>query len=253
MNPLELIALHEQNFTKSDIKVKNFVIDNLDIITARSIDMIAEKADVSKSALLRFCKKLGYNGYSEFKYEVSKYLLSGTLYSNTKGVNPNKNIISYYVDCIQKLPNYISEEIYRRLGSFIHEAAKIRIYGLHESGLSAQYLSYRLATLGIDSEPLVFSGLFSEKASFSSPEDLNIFISVSGTTQEIIEASKVSLDKGAKTAMITQNSKSPYASQYDSFISIPSIGFTKNEFFLDSQAIFFITIDLLINQLSKLL
>lgn len=252
MNPLELIALHEQNFTKSDMKVKNFVLNNLEIITARSIDMIADKAGVSKSALLRFCKKLGYEGYSEFKYEVSKYLLSGTFY-NPEGVKSNKNVISYYVDCIQKLPNYISEEIYRRLGSFIQQAVKIRIYGLHESGLSAQYLSYRLATLGIDSEPLVFSGLFSEKASFSSPEDLNIFISVSGTTLEIIEASKVSLDKGAKTAMITQNSKSPYASQYDSFLSIPSIGFTKNEFFLDSQAIFFITIDLLINQLSKLM
>ena len=37
------------------------------------IDIIAEKAGVSKSALLRFCKKLGYEGYSEFKYEVSKY------------------------------------------------------------------------------------------------------------------------------------------------------------------------------------
>ena len=252
MNPLELIALHEQNFTKSDMKVKNFVLNNLEIITARSIDMIADKAGVSKSALLRFCKKLGYEGYSEFKYEVSKYLLSGTFY-NPEGVKSNKNVISYYVDCIQKLPNYISEEIYRRLGSIIQNAAKIRIYGLHESGLSAQYLSYRLATLGIDSEPLIFSGLFSEKASFSSPEDLNIFISVSGTTLEIVEASKVSLDKGAKTAMITQNSKSPYASQYDSFLSIPSIGFTKNEFFLDSQAIFFITIDLLINQLSKLM
>ena len=59
MNPLELITLHEQSFTKSDIKVRNFVLDNLEIITARSIDIIAEKAGVSKSALLRFCKKLG--------------------------------------------------------------------------------------------------------------------------------------------------------------------------------------------------
>ena len=53
MNPLELITLHEQSFTKSDIKVRNFVLDNLEIITARSIDIIAEKAGVSKSALLR--------------------------------------------------------------------------------------------------------------------------------------------------------------------------------------------------------
>ena len=177
MNPLELITLHEQSFTKSDIKVRNFVLDNLEIITARSIDIIAEKAGVSKSALLRFCKKLGYEGYSEFKYEVSKYLLSGTLY-NPEGVKSNQNVVSYYVDCIQKLPNYISEEIYHRLGGFIQQAAKIRIYGLHESGLSAQYLSYRLAALGIDSEPLVFSGLFSEKASYSTANDLNIFISV---------------------------------------------------------------------------
>ena len=38
---------------------------------ASTIVDLAEKCHVSKSAILRFAKKLGYSGYSEFKYDFS--------------------------------------------------------------------------------------------------------------------------------------------------------------------------------------
>ena len=250
MNPLELIALHEPQFTKSDTKIKDYVLNNLDIISSYPITTVANKTGVSKSALLRFCQKLGYNGYSEFKYEVTKHLLSGTFY-DPSGTKANQDIVTYYINCIQKLPDYISEDTYFLLCRLIKNASKIKVFGLHESGLSAQYLTYRLATLGIDSEPLVYSGSFSEKASFARETDLNIFISVSGITESILDASRTSFERGAKTVLITQNSKALLADQYDCFISIPSMDYAKNQLFLDSQAIFFITIDLIISKLSK--
>lgn len=252
MNPIELIHLHEPEFTKSDEIIKDYVLNNLDIISSYPIVNVADRAGVSKSALLRFCQKLGYNGYSEFKYEVSKHLLSGTLYSSAS-VKSSMDIVSHYLNCIQKLPDYISENSFIMLGNLIKGAAKIKIFGLHESALSAEYLSYRLASLGIDSEALSHSGTFSEKASFSTPDDLNIFLSVSGTTECITEAAKTAFGKKSRTVIITQNNKAKYATKYDCFISIPSLDVDKNQLFLDSQAIFFITIDLIINRLSKLL
>lgn len=252
MNPIELINLHESEFTKSDEKIKTFVIDNPDYISSYPIVNVAEKAGVSKSALLRFCQKLGYNGYSEFKYEVSKYLQSGR-FKNPAIVKSNIDIIEHYVSCIQKLPKYVGEDSLISLGNYIRRASRIRIFGLHESGLSATYFSYRLASLGIDSEAITYGGIFSEKASFSTTSDFNIFISVSGTTDEIMAAAKTSFDRNTPCGIITQNSKAKYSNKYNCFISIPSLNLDKNELFLDSQAIIFITIDLIINKLSKLL
>lgn len=252
MNPLELINLHESEFTKSDEKIKIFVINNPDYISSYPIVDVAAKAGVSKSALLRFCKKLGYNGYSEFKYEVSKYLLSGR-FKNPTVIKSNMDIVENYISCIQKLPAYINEDSLISFCNYIRNASRIRIFGLHESGLSATYFSYRLASLGIDSEAIIHSGVFSEKASFSTTSDFNIFISVSGTTDCITAAAKTSFDRCTPCALITQNSKAKYSNKYDCFISIPSLNLDKNQLFLDSQAIIFITIDLIINKLSKLL
>ncbi len=252
MNPIELINLHESEFTKSDEKIKTYVINNPDYVSSYPIVDVAAKAGVSKSALLRFCQKLGYNGYSEFKYEVSKYLLSGS-FKNPTVVKSNVDIIENYLSCIQKLPEYISEDRLISLGNYIRSASRIRIFGLHESGLSATYFTYRLAALGIDSEAITHGGIFSEKASFSTTSDFHIFISVSGTTDYITGAAKTSFDRHTPCAIITQNSKAKYSNKYDCFISIPSLNLDKNQLFLDSQAILFITIDLIINRLSKLL
>ena len=252
MNPIELINLHESEFTKSDEKIKKYVLNNLDYVSSYPIIDVAAKAGVSKSALLRFCQKLGYNGYSEFKYEVSKHLLSGS-FKDPSVVKSNMDIIENYINCIQKLPDSISEDSLISLGNYITNASRIRIFGLHESGLSATYLSYRLAALGIDSEAIIYGGIFSEKASFSTTSDFHIFISVSGTTDYITAAAKASFDRHTPCAIITQNNKARYFNKYDCFIAIPSLNLDKNQLFLDSQAILFITIDLIISKLSKIL
>ena len=55
----------------------------------------AYKMNVSKSALLRFCQKCGYDGFSEFKYEVSRYLHSGNMYNDNE-VNSSEEIIQLF-------------------------------------------------------------------------------------------------------------------------------------------------------------
>ena len=79
MNPLQLIQLHEKEFTKSEMKIMEYVTTHLDAISSYPILTVAEKCKVSKSALLRFCQKCGYRGYSGFKYEISRYLQSAVM------------------------------------------------------------------------------------------------------------------------------------------------------------------------------
>ena len=252
MTPLEHIKLCADQFTRSDKKIMTYVLGNLDVVASYPIVEIAVKAGVSKSALLRFCQKVGYSGYSEFKYEVSKYLLAGS-FKNEEAIKDNQDIIKIYLSCIQKIPDYISDSKISELCNLIVNAKKIKIFGVHESALAAQYFSYRLASLGIDAETIALPGVFNEKASFTTTDDLNIFISISGMTAYILEAAATAFDRKAQTAMITQNSKAKYAGRYNSFISIPSLNVDKNKLFLDSQAVMMISLDLIINRLANTL
>ena len=76
MTPIQHIQLHKDEFTKSELIIMDYILSNLHDISSYPISTIAEKCKVSKSALLRFCQKCGFQGYSEFKYEVSRYLQS---------------------------------------------------------------------------------------------------------------------------------------------------------------------------------
>lgn len=73
MNIIDRIEAAKPNFTKSDELIYNCIKEDYWIIIreASTIVDLAEKCRVSKSAILRFAKKLGYSGYSEFKYDFS--------------------------------------------------------------------------------------------------------------------------------------------------------------------------------------
>lgn len=80
----------------------------------------------------------------------------------------------------------------------IISARKIKIFEVHETGLAAQYFSYRLASIGIDSETVRDTGIFGEKATMSTQEDLNIFFSLSAETFVIKDSIQFSREAKSK-------------------------------------------------------
>lgn len=251
MNPIQHIQLHEKEFTKSELKIMKYVTTHLDVISSYPIMTVAEKCKVSKSALLRFSQKCGYRGYSEFKYEISRHLQSVILVD--EDIDTQKAIINSYIEQIQNLLNPDIINGFHDLSKLLISAKKIKLYGIHETGLSAQYFSYRLSTLGIDSEAIIYPSIMAEKASFSSPNDLNIFLSLSAQTSVICESINYCLENHSNIVLITQNDHHQFKNKTDISIIIPTFNYEKKNIFLDAQALLIIAIDLFINDLAKTL
>lgn len=249
LNPIQHIQLHENEFTKSEQKIQEYVLNHFDVISSFPIATVAEKCAVSKTALLRFCQKCGYRGYSEFKFEISRYLQSGVLVEEDRNESAS-NMIRLYTEQMNHLLHPLLQDHLTHLADLIATASHIRIFGVHETGLSGQYLSYRLATLGIDSEAITGNNM-SEKAGFSKPSDLNIFMSLSAQTSTITDALECSLENQATTVIITQNDHHAYQHRVNLSVILPTFEHVGKNIFLDSQALVLITIDLLINSLAR--
>ena len=250
MNPKEHIRLHESEFTKSEKIIAEYVLKNFDSISSYPIQEVAKKCKVSKSALLRFCQKCGFRGYSEFRYEISRYVHS-MVEIDENDDNSLSIYLSLYMNRIQQLEQSINVKYVETIVKLIKEATKIKIYGIHETGLSAQYFSYRLCTLGIDSEALVNSSIMCEKATMSKPTDLNIFLSLSAETTVIKDAIQYAYESASHIILITQNNHHNFHNKIDKNIILPTFNNEDLHFFVDSQALVFITIDLIINYLAK--
>ncbi|UTY39753.1 MurR/RpiR family transcriptional regulator [Allocoprobacillus halotolerans] len=250
MNPKEHIRLHETEFTKSEKIIEEYVLKNFDTISSYPIQEVAKKCKVSKSALLRFCQKCGFRGYSEFRYEVSRYVHS-MVEMDTDDDNSSSIYLSLYANRIQQLQQSTSSQFLDHIIQLIKDAYKIKIYGIHETGLSAQYLSYRLCTIGIDSEAIVNSSIMTEKALMSNQDDLNIFLSLSAETTVIKDAIQYAYESHSKIILVTQNNHHSFHQKIDKEIILPTFNNEDLHFFIDSQALVFITIDLIINHLAK--
>lgn len=248
MTPLQHIDLHTNEFTKIELKIKDYVINHLEDISLYPINQIADEIKTSKSALMRFCQKCGYRGYSEFKYEISRYLQSSIQTEHSS--SHIKEYLENYTKKINELAGLISSDKLDMLSQYIMKARFIKIYGIHETGLATKYFGYRLTNLGINSEVITETSVLPEKASLSKQDDLNIFISLSAQTTIIKDALLYADMNNATNILITQNDHHGLSSKITLDFIISSFDKIEPNSFVDSQALLFITIDLIINNLA---
>lgn len=200
---------------------------------------------------MRFCKKIGYAGYAEFRYSVAQYLFSGPATTNID--ESWSRLIEGYTGCIQKIPSTLTKDKIDAFAHSIIHAQLVRVFGIHESGLAAKYLTYRLAALGFDSEEVTSTAAFDAKSRFARKGDLFIFFSISGISNDIVSSISTANNRGASCALFTINQKAPQAAEVDHFMLLPSFDIDRTTLFLDSQAICLISIDLIISRLAALL
>ena len=63
-----------QSLNDLELSVYNYIVENSHKIIKMKIKDVANEAHVSTTTILRFCKKLGCDGYSEFKVKFKLYL-----------------------------------------------------------------------------------------------------------------------------------------------------------------------------------
>ena len=63
-----------KSFNALELEVYNYIMRHQDQVVEMKIRELADATHVSTTTILRFCKKIGCNGYSEFKLKYRMYL-----------------------------------------------------------------------------------------------------------------------------------------------------------------------------------
>lgn len=249
MDPITLMKINITNFTKSELKIMEYSMQNLNLISTLSIVDFASAIDTSKSAVSRFCQKLGYSGYSQFKYEVKQYS------------NKNKNLISKketdssvaseYASTILKLNKTLNEVEMDKFKSMLLNARRAKVFGVSETGLTADYFEYRLASHGYDIEAVTQSNLFEQKVLISESTDVLVFFSLSANTVIIKNSIELAIQHNIPTVLVTQNSMTQLKNKVQSFLLLPYFDYSEEKLILDSQVVLLAFCSIFINYLKN--
>ncbi len=66
-----------RSLSANELAVLKFVYENPDTLPSMSIQEFSKRVSYSPATILRFCRKLGFSGYAEFKYALRASLESG--------------------------------------------------------------------------------------------------------------------------------------------------------------------------------
>nr|WP_318384007.1 MurR/RpiR family transcriptional regulator [uncultured Enterobacter sp.] len=193
-----------------EMMVYNYVIKNRDKVMYMTIRELADAAGVSTTTVLRFCRKLHCEGYSEFRVRYKLYLEQNEPQQANFGAS---EIISFF----KSVNNDEFDSILDRAVDIILSSERIIFVGAGTSGSLAKYGARFFSNVGkfsnhIDDPYFPVTNDMAKNA-------LAIVLSVSGETEEILRfASQFSLHN-CKLMTITSHEHSRLAKLSDFNIS----------------------------------
>ena len=227
-----LIKIKERwdEFTPSDKKIGEYIIDNPEQIVNYNTLQLAEIIKTSQSAIIRFIKKIGYKGYIDFKIDVAKSLEQKNEFLLDEVISKNEsieNIISKsknnVLATVEKTYALINTEAINRAIADINKANNIYLAGVGSSGLICEDFSYKLQRSGKKVFYQVDAHTNLALVSNIDKDDLLIAISYSGLTKEILIASEYAKKVGAKVISISKTQNSALANNSNELLLIPEI------------------------------
>ena len=252
MNVFEKMQLASTGFTKTDMQIYDFIVGHPSETVHMNIQEIADEVHVSKSAMLRFTQRVGYSGFSEFKYEFSRYVHSGVSHSYDISYQSKfEEIVNIYEKTIAFMNKTIKEEDIKELIEMMLKANKIKLFGINSTGLSVKQMRNRFHKIAFDAEAVTDPVLIPEIALQGKLDDLHMFFSTSGNTPVMVDAIKNASSKGIHTILITMNEKSKMSEFAEMQFLLPSTKMIMSDYFLDLQAINYIFIEIIISYLGE--
>lgn len=254
MNIIDLIQEQSSSYTKNEQDIAYYILNHPLDAGRLTIEKLAEETNTSKAALIRFAKKLGFSGYSEFKYALNRFLVSNNAEVSTNYHEDSPlSITNIYINALQEFQNSITEEQVYSLAKKIKDSSKIRILGLSRSSFSAKQMEARLLRIGIDSKSLNDSLEIADTVNILQKNDLVIAFSVSDNTKFYENSMRDIHQQGAQLALITANPVLSFKDEVDYFFALPHVTHDNSFSFLDNQALFFVFIEVLLNALAKVM
>ncbi len=140
---MDKIFSYEQlrELNELEVMIYNYVVSHSEEVVGITIRDLAARLHVSSTTILRFCSKVGCEGYSEFKYRFKEYLEKAKH-------DDAMNDYTMLQDFFKKIENNDFHEEIRKTAEIVCSKESIIFIGMGTSGTMGKYGARYLSNLG---------------------------------------------------------------------------------------------------------
>lgn len=212
------------SMTPLESEIASYILNNKDAVTKLKIQELADILFISKSAIHRFVKKIGFNGFNDLKVSIAKEnadLLENNSYINVNYPfqakdNPRQiafKLLELYEKAIKDTFEYVDLDQIKVVSQLIDSADVIDVYTHAHNSNIAENFQDKMFTIGKSVN--CPSSFYNQRLTVlaSDQKHVAIILSYSGKATFILPIVKKLYEKGVKVIQIGK-AGSNYYSQY---------------------------------------
>lgn len=210
-NHIDLEILN--SLSQSELSVLNYVYSHKDEVIYMSIQQLSEQVFLSTATILRLCKKLNLNGFSELKYTLKTQIAHEN--KNSSSMQTLDKIIQNYYQTIENTGRLIDLKSMDMVVNFLLSDKTIHLYSNGLSSISMTYMERFLLSVGRKSKYYSTAPLAYRMASKMNSNDVILIASTSGATPPVINIAQIAKNSGAVIISITNMNNTPLSKLSD--------------------------------------
>ena len=228
-NVVALMLQEYENFTKSEKKIVDYVLEHQKETQYISITDLSAACDVAVSTISVFCRKLKLAGFNDFKLELAKAaLIAGNrapssvaneeiLLDDSVGTVMEK-VYNTNQDALNKAYHMLQEGPVRQAVELMSRAGQVVCLGQGNHSIVAEAAWPQFSTASSKFKTAQDSHLQAVVLSTLAENDVVLYFSYTGATHELLEAAELIASRGAKLILVTRFLNAPASAFADTVL-----------------------------------
>lgn len=204
---------------KSEKKVADWLFSHSGENFSGSITELAEKCDSSEATIVRFSRRLGFQGFSDLKLslaqEVEKKVISPYITESDSCYEIFEKLCNDTYLSLERTKKMLVSENLTNAVKALAGARKIVLIGLGSSATAAAEAANKFLRAGYNAASYADTHMQAIVVSQLTELDVLIGVSQSGSSKDIVECLKLAKSRGVTTICVTGKEKSPITRQSD--------------------------------------
>ena len=197
-NPYQIIRTNYPSYSKVFRVIADYILNNPEEVLESNIHQLGRELDIAESSIVRFCKTIGYSGFSELKIMLAKYgrQSSKIIFENLEAGSPeaaSRDIFSLSIETLQIAAEQLDFGAVKKAADLLSKAERVVICGVGASASVAESFAAHLLRIGITAEASTDSELMQLIARAANERTLFIAITKSGRNLPLVHAFELAM------------------------------------------------------------
>ncbi len=206
---LKLTERDINSLTTTEKRVYNYLVINEVKTINKSIRELANDIYVSASTIIKFLKKIGYNGYLEYKYDLLRNDQPVIINPNQKNVNQIESLD------ITQIKNNLDYPLLKKVVDKMRDSKMIYVFAVGVERFIAQEFTAKLQLLNVNC--YYTNDIYDMRNLLKNEDNKKIVFYISNLENDLLEISN--LNTKIESVLITSQHKSPFMTKNNFYVS----------------------------------